>query len=99
MLVCHPDLYLSEKLFLVTNLSHVLNGHAIPQEYYTCPHYIQITRLISVIISLICCFACMEASESCLAVSCIPLRMLKTDCSGETRLAPIVPSSLSWKAF
>ena len=32
-------------------------------------------------------------------VSIDRIRMLKTDCSGETRLAPHVPSSLSWKAL
>ena len=32
-------------------------------------------------------------------VSIDRIRMLKTDCSGETRRAPHVPSSLSWKAF
>ena len=53
-----------------------VNGHAIPQEYYICPHVIEIMCLISVIISLICCFACMEASESCLAVSCIPMMLV-----------------------
>ena len=35
--------------------------------------------------------------DTVVSIDCI--RMLKTDCSGETRLAPHVPSSLSWKAF
>ena len=32
-------------------------------------------------------------------VSMDRIRMLRTNCSGETRLAPHIPSSLSWKAF
>ena len=46
------------------------------------------------LVSMMLCYVTVKT-----VVSIDRIRMLKTDCSGETRLAPHVPSSLSWKAF
>ena len=46
------------------------------------------------LVSMMLCYVTVKT-----VVSIDRIRMLRTDCSGETRLAPHVPSSLSWKAF
>ena len=46
------------------------------------------------LVSMMLCYVTVKT-----VISIDRIRMLKTDCSGETRLAPHVPSSLSWKAF
>ena len=46
------------------------------------------------LVSMMLCYVTVKT-----VVSIDHIRMLRTDCSGETRLALHTPSSLSWKAF